>query len=56
MKMINLSMNSLTFDHDAEYFEKYLTMIPEELQIVLIQNSLEAKYKDKLKKKFRKNI
>lgn len=56
MKMVNLSINSLAMEQDADHFEKYMATIPEELQIVLLHNNTENKYKEKLKKKFKKNI
>lgn len=55
MKMINLSMNAIT-EQDAEFLEKFLGQCSEELQIVLNHNSFDPKYKDKLKKKYKKNV
>ncbi|KAL4460921.1 hypothetical protein ABPG74_016393 [Tetrahymena malaccensis] len=55
MKMLNLSMNSIS-EAESEQLERYLANITEDLQIVLYHNNFEGKYKEKLKKKYRKNI
>lgn len=55
MRMINLSMNAIN-ETEGEYIERYLSMTLEELQIILIHNAFEGKYKEKLKKKYRKNL
>ncbi|EAS01349.2 hypothetical protein TTHERM_00149590 (macronuclear) [Tetrahymena thermophila SB210] len=55
MKMLNLSLNSIS-EAESEQLEKFLSNITEDLQIVLYHNNFEGKYKEKLKKKYRKNI
>jgi hypothetical protein len=43
-------MNNLS-DNDLDYLIKFQFMLPDEFQLVLLQNNFDAKSKDKIRKK-----
>jgi len=53
--MLNLSINNFS-DEDKDNFEKLANYLPDEFQLVLVHNNFDAKTKDRLRKKLKKNI
>ncbi|EGR29911.1 leucine rich repeat protein [Ichthyophthirius multifiliis] len=55
VKMINLSLNYIS-EQDNDFLDKFLVNQNEEIQLVLLANNFEPKIKEKLKKKYKKNL